>query len=130
MRKCGTKIEPVLSIVALLTLCILGGCIEQHELFEPEIPDQCVTPLQKISMSVCPGGISTIHDGSLFGVATNFGDACLFTNQGELLWTDEGTGSTYAILLNNGAALLAESYNKEDSSRSTIIKFDAKGKVL
>jgi hypothetical protein len=107
MRKHNIKIESICAIGALLTLCILGGCIEQHELLEPEIPDQCVTPLQKISMSIPPGGISTIHDGSLFGVAKNLGDVCLFTNQGEPLWTDEGTGSRYAILLNNGSALLA-----------------------
>jgi WD40 repeat protein len=130
MREKDIMTGLILIAGALLTLCILGGCIEQHELFEPEIPDQCVTPLQKISTSVSPGGISTIHDGSLFGVATRFEGVCLFTNHGRLLWTDEGTGSTYAILLNNGAALLAESYNKEDSSRSTIIKFDPKGKVL
>jgi hypothetical protein len=73
MREHNIEIEPILATVVLLTLCILGGCIEQHELLKPEIPNQCVTPLQKTSMSISPGGISTIHDGSLFGVATNFG---------------------------------------------------------
>lgn len=130
MRRNDIKIDVKRATTALLTLCILGGCIEQQELSSPEIPDQCVTPLQRISMSISPGGISTIHDGSFFGVATNFGDVCLFTNHGELLWTDEGTGSTYAILLNNGAALLAESYNKEEPSKTTLVKFDSKGNVL
>jgi outer membrane protein assembly factor BamB len=121
----------VMVIVIVVGLCLVQGCLQQDSIGTPIIPedqDQCVTPIQKMSISAAPGGISGTLNGTLFGVAD--GDVRLFTNQGDLLWTREGVGSTYALLLNNGTALLAESYNKEESWRSTMVKLDAEGNIL
>jgi outer membrane protein assembly factor BamB len=90
--------------------------------------EQCVTPLQKVPIYVAPNGISTIPDGTLFGIAD--GDVSLLNYKGEIFLTKEGIGSRYALLLDNGKALLAESYNKEESWKSTIIKFDSEGNIL
>ena len=121
----------VKSVLMVVTLTAIGGCLVQEDPFKEIIfgnMEQCITPIRKISLHVSPGGISTTEDGSSFGVAG--GDIYLFNNDGELLWTREGVGSTYALLLSDGIALLAESYNKEESWKSTIVKLDSQGNTL
>jgi hypothetical protein len=119
-------------ILAVLGLCLVYGCIQQNPYRPPvrEITDQCVTPLKEISLSVSPDGISTTSDGSVSGVAGDPGIISLFNNKGEVLWTREGIGSVYALLTSNGTSLLVESYNKEESWKSTIIKLDSQGNTL
>lgn len=117
----------------LVVIILMQSCIRQEDLFKPPIPEieyQCVTPIQEVSLNVSPDGISSNSDGSLFGVATEFGIISLFNNRGEILWRREGIGSRYALLLKNGEALLAESYNKEEDWKSTIVKFDSQGNKL
>jgi WD40 repeat protein len=121
------------SIFVVLGLCLVQSCIRQEDLFrpaDPEITHQCVNPIREISASVSPGGISTTSDGSVSGVAGTFGIISLFNNKGEVLWTREGIGSAYAFLTSNGTSLLVESYNKEESWKSTIIKLDSQGNTL
>ncbi|MGD2248955.1 MAG: WD40 repeat domain-containing protein, partial [Candidatus Methanofastidiosia archaeon] len=119
----------VKSTLIVLGLCLVG-CIQQDFVRPPvsEPIEQCVTPIQAISMSVSPDGISTIPDGTLFGAAS--GDIFYFSNEGDLLWTKKGIGSVYALLLDNRKTLLTESYNKEEPWKSTIIKFDSEGNIL
>lgn len=117
----------------LLGLCLIYGCLQQENTTRPQIPeerDQCVTPLQKISASLSSGGISATSDGSLFGFATNFGTICLSNNRGKILWTREGIGSRYVLLLNSGTAVLVESYNAEEPWKSTLVKLDSQGNTL
>lgn len=117
-------------ILIVLGLCLVHGCLQQ-DMVTPTIPEdqnQCVTPIQKVSMRVSSGGISATSDGALFAVAN--GDVSLFTNQGDLLWTEVSVASRYALLLNDGTALLASKYNKEESWKSTIVKLDAEGNIL
>ena len=123
------------SMLIIFGFCLIHGCLQQEDMPEPVTPtpqvrSQCVTPIQSISLSVSSGGISTIPDGSLFGVATNFGVIYLFNSKGDSLWSREGIGSRYALLLDKGNAMLVGDYNKEESWKSTIVKFDSQGNVL
>ncbi len=127
-RMWNTKAKITIVLVALL----VAGCISKENDPIKQIMsgnlEQCVTPLREISVDVTPHGIFTIPDGSLFGVST--GDIFYFSNKGDLLWTKKGIGSVYALLLDNGTALLAESYNKKEPWKSTILKFDSEGNIL
>jgi WD40 repeat protein len=119
------------NVLIVILICIVSGCIQQEDLLRPEVPeftDQCVTPIRSISLRVSPGGLSTAFDGSRFGVAG--GDVYLFTSAGELLWARGKMASRYALLSSDGTDLVASSYNKEESWRSTIVKLDSEGNVL
>ena len=71
MRK-GIKDMKKGSMLIIFVFCLIHGCLQQENVPEPVTPQvrsQCVTPIQSIPIGVSPGGISTIPDGSLFGVA-------------------------------------------------------------
>jgi hypothetical protein len=118
-------------LVMLAALLIVGGCIsKEDDPFKNIIHshlEQVVTPLKELSIGLSPCGVSTTPNGAFFGGAG--GDIFFFNNKGELLWTKD-VGSRYALLLDNGTALLAGSYNKKESWKSTIIKFDFEGNIL
>ena len=118
-------------LILLFVLCLVYGCLIQKDPFRPIITGnikQCVTPIREVSISVAPAGISTMSNGALFGAAD--GDVYLFNNKGELLWTKEGMASRYALLMDEGKALLVSRYNKKESWKSGIAKVDAEGNIL
>jgi hypothetical protein len=123
------KVNPMnVTVIVIVLLCFVQGCLQQDNIDTPTIPenqDQCVTPINKVSVSVSSGGISATTDGSRFGVATVFGVVYLFNDAGAPLMERDGIGSSYAFLLSNGKWLLASRYNKEESWKSTLVKLDA-----
>ncbi|MBU7025284.1 MAG: PQQ-binding-like beta-propeller repeat protein [Theionarchaea archaeon] len=107
-----------IKVTIILAVLLSAGCISKendpiNKIFSKP-REQCVTPLRKLSADVSPNGISTIPDGSLFGVST--GDVLLFDNEGNLLWKKEPIGSRYALLLDNG--------------RTVLVSLDSEGNVL
>jgi hypothetical protein len=119
-------------MVILVALLIIGGCISKEndpiKYIMSRNLEQKVTPIKELSTTMYPRGIFTIPDGSLFGVVND--GISLFDNKGSHIWTKRGIGSRYAIPLDNGEAVLAESYKKEEHWKSTLIMFDSEGNIL
>lgn len=108
----------------MVVIVIGGGCLIQ----EDSLRKMCVTPIRELSLDVSSGGISTTSDGSIFAVAT--GETHVFNNKGELLWTREVRGSSCALLAKDGKSVLIESYNRDETWKSTIVKVDSQGNIL
>jgi outer membrane protein assembly factor BamB len=123
-----------MSVLILVALAALEGCLIQEDPFRPIISDnleQCVTPLHACSsFDVRPDGISMTSDGSLIAVLHTMEGLYLFNHTGDVIWSSDRFGGRLPKITEDGSYLITQIRRHTTEDPFFLTKVDHYGNII